>query len=128
MIIIMLNKRRKKTHYLLYENEVPHSNKLQSPSPKDALCQIWLNWPSSSGGEDFKISSMYLCYFVNISPWKRLGPSFEHTSIPFTQDALCQVWLKLAQWFWRKRFFLILSMYFRYLVIISPWKRVGPFI
>ena len=33
------------------------------------------------------------------------GSSFEQTWIPFTQDALCQVWLKLAQWFWRRRFF-----------------------
>ena len=24
---------------------------------------------------------------------------------PSTKDALCQVWLKLAQWFWRRRFF-----------------------
>ena len=25
---------------------------------------------------------------------------------PLPKDALCQVWLKLAQWFWRRRFFL----------------------
>ena len=30
------------------------------------------------------------------------------------QDALCQVWLKLAQWFWRKRF--IIYMHFHYFV------------
>ena len=30
-----------------------HLNKLEFPSPKDALCQIWLNWPSGSGEEDF---------------------------------------------------------------------------
>ena len=47
---------------------------------------------------------------------------------PSSKDALGQVWLKLAQWFWRRRFFLILSMYSRYFVIISPWKRAGPFI
>jgi hypothetical protein len=23
---------------------------------------------------------------------------------PLPKDALCQVWLKLAQWFWRRRF------------------------
>ena len=47
---------------------------------------------------------------------------------PLPKDALCQVWLKLAQWFWRRRFFLILSMYYQYIVIISPWKRAVPFI
>ena len=64
--------REEKTHYPLYENRmVLHLIKLESPSPKDALCQVWL---------------------------------------------------KLAQWFWIRRF------YFRYFIIISPWKRVGPFI
>ena len=41
--------------------------------------------------------------------------------------ALRQVWLKLAQWSWR-RGFLISSMFFRFFVIISSWKRTGPFI
>ena len=39
---------------------------------------------------------------------------------------MCQVWLKFAQWFWRR--FLISKMYFRYFVIISPWKRTGHLI
>ena len=48
---------------------------------------------------------------------------------PSPKDALCQVGLKLAQWFWRSgEYFLISSMYFSYIVIISPWKRTGPFI
>ena len=46
---------------------------------------------------------------------------------PSFKDALCQVWLKLVQWFLR-RFFKISSMYFRYFVIISPLKMAGPFI
>ena len=25
-----------------------HLNKLESPPPKDALCQVWLNWPTGS--------------------------------------------------------------------------------
>ena len=28
-------------------------NKLESPSPKDALCQVWLKLPCGSGEEDF---------------------------------------------------------------------------
>ena len=39
------------------------------------------------------------------------------------RNAFCQVWLKLAQWFWR-RFFKISSMHFCYFIIISPWKSV----
>ena len=52
----------------------------------------------------FKISSMYFCYFLFIPTWKRPWPfhlnKLESSS---SKDALCQVWLKLAQWFWRRR-------------------------
>ena len=38
--------------------------------------------------------------------WELNGSSFEQTWIPLNapKDALCRVWLKLAQWFWRRRF------------------------
>ena len=51
------------------------------------------NWYSGSGEEDFLISSVYLWYFVIISPWKRAGPSSEQTWILFTQRCfmLCSV-------------------------------------
>ena len=46
---------------------------------------------------------------------------------PSPKDALCQIWLKLAQWFWGKFFFNISSMYFRYFVVLSPLgKGLGP--
>ena len=35
-----------------------HLNKLESPSPKDALCQVWLNSPSGSGVEDEIVKSL----------------------------------------------------------------------
>ena len=46
---------------------------------------------------------------------------------PSPKDALCQIWLKLAQWFWRRRFLNLVNV-FCYFVIISPWKRARPFI
>ena len=62
------------------------------------------NWPSGSG-EDFKISSIYIRHFVIISLWKRAKPFICTYLNPLnlSKDALCQVWLKLVQWFWRKR-------------------------
>ena len=30
------------------------------------------------------------------------GPSFQKLKCSFLKDALCHVWLKLAQWFWRR--------------------------
>ena len=41
--------------------------------------------------------------------------SFEQTGIPLTKDDLCQLWLKLAQWFWVRRCQCIFT---------SPWKRL----
>ena len=56
----------------LEKGKALHLNKPDSPSPKSAkfcwnpLCGFW--------EEDFSISSMYSCYFVIISPWKKAGP------------------------------------------------------
>ena len=61
---------------------VLHLNKLESPSTKDALCQIWL-----------KLAQRFwrrFLNFVNVFPTlsplvKGFGPSFEQTYIPLTQ-------------------------------------------
>ena len=46
---------------------------------------------------------MYFHYFLIISPWKCVAPSFNRSESPLPKDALCQVWLKLSHWFWRRR-------------------------
>jgi hypothetical protein len=39
-------------YYLPLENGYPlNLNELDSPSPKDDLCQVWLKWPTGSGEE-----------------------------------------------------------------------------
>ena len=61
------------------------------------------NWPSGSGEEDFWILSMYFCYFVIISPLEWAGPFIWINLNPLhPRKLLCQVLLKLAQWFWRR--------------------------
>ena len=41
-------------YYLRLEKDVAlHLNKLESPLPKHAFCQVGWNWPSGSGEEDF---------------------------------------------------------------------------
>ena len=52
--------------------------------------------------------------------WELIGASFEGCFLPSLE--------KIGSMFLEKRIFFILSMHFRYFVIISPWKRVGPFI
>ena len=60
----------------------------------------------------FWISWMYFCYIVKNLPLKTSGAfRLKKFEFPLPKDALCQAWLKLTQWFWRRRF-LILSMYF----------------
>ena len=115
-------------NYLPLEKDVVlNLNKLESLLPKDALCQVWLKLAHGSWEENFKISSMYLL-FRNYLPLEE-GVALHLNKLESTspKDALCQVWLKLAQWFWR-RFLIFSSMYFGFFIIISPWKRVWPFI
>ena len=99
---------------------------------------------------------MYFRFLVIISTWKRSGPfiltklNLLHQKMVFAKFGwnwlsgsgedcyICQFILlfrnylpSVVQWFGRRWFFcffLNLLMYFRSLVIISSWKRTGPFI
>ena len=116
-------------NYLSLEKDLAlHLNKFESPSPKDALCQSWLKlgkwfWRRRF----FNFVNVFLLIHNYLSLEKGGTLLLDKLESPSPNDALCIVWLKMAQWFWRRRFF-NLSIYFRYFVIISPWKRVGPFI
>ena len=71
-------------YYLPLEKSVAlHTWILVSLNPLHPRMLDW-NWLSVSW-EDFKISSMYLCYFVIISLEKGRDPSFELNWILFTQ-------------------------------------------
>jgi hypothetical protein len=52
-----------------------------------------------------KIFKIFQCIFIVLLLYP-LGegesPSFEKLESPPPKDDLCQVWLKLAQWFWRR--------------------------
>ena len=53
----------------------------------------------------FSISSMYMMYFLlfrNYLPLKGPALYLNKLESPSPKGALCQVWLKLAQWFWRR--------------------------
>ena len=58
--------------------------------------------------------------FHNHLPLEREGALHLNNLIyPWPKDDFCQVWLELAQWFWRRRF-LKSSMHFSNFLIISP--------
>ena len=71
---------------------------------------------------------MYFHYFVIISPWKRAGSFIWTNSNPLHLRMLCAKF----GWNWLsgsgEEDFWMSSMYFHYFIIISPWRRVGPFI
>ena len=82
---------------LLEKGGTLHLNKLESPSPKDCLVEI---------GQAVleKIFKFWQCIFaISLLSILEKGrdPTFEQLEYPLSKDALCQVWLRFAQWFWR---------------------------
>ena len=109
-------------YYLLLEkDEAFYLNKLDSDSSKDACTKFGSDWSSGSG-------IIFFLNFVNEFPLNRYHFPLKKDWIlllnklefPLPKDALCQVLLKLAKWFWRIRFLNILN--------ISPGKRTVLFI
>ena len=79
-------------------------NKVEFPSPKDALCQVWLKLAQWFWRRRFlKVVNLFL-KFPNYLPFGK-GVALHLNKLEFSwpRDTLCQVWLKLAQWFWRRR-------------------------
>ena len=76
-----------------------------------------------------KIFKFCQCIFaiLLLSPLRKgRGPSFEQTWIPFTQGCFVSSLVEIDPVVLEKKIFKFL--YFRYFVIIFPWKRAGPFI
>jgi hypothetical protein len=74
----------------------------------------------------FLIFSVFLlfCFYL---PLDMGYPLHLKLITPSLNDDLCQVWLKLAKWFWSRRF-LNNPPHFCIFVIISPLKKAWPFI
>ena len=66
---------------------------------KDALCQFSWNWLGGSGEEGFKFLLFHNYLFLE----KGVAFYLNKLESPLPKDALCQVWLKFAQWFLRRR-------------------------
>ena len=97
--------------FSLFRNYLPlekggvfHLNKLESPSPKDALCQVRLKLARWFWRRRFLNFVNVFSLFRNYLPLEKGGAlQLNKLESPLPRDALCQVWLKLAQWFWRRR-------------------------
>ena len=100
----MLSKRRIKIHYLLYESwMVLHLNKLEYPSPKDALWQVWLKLVQWFLRRFLNFVNVFSLFHNYVSLEKGGALHLNKLESPSPKDALCQVWLKLVRWFLRRR-------------------------
>ena len=113
-------------NYLPFEKDMAlHFNKLISPSHKDALCQVWLKLAQWFWRRRFLNFVNVFSLFRNYLPLKKGGAlHLNKLESPSPKDASSQVWLKLAQWFWRRRFFNfinVFSLFHNYL----PLKKGG---
>ena len=99
---------------------------LESPSPKMAFCQIWLKLACGSGEKDFyKLRERILLFCNYLLLVSGVFLHLNKLEFPSYKDALCQVWLKMAQCFWNKIFFLI-QWIFEILFWSPLEKRHGP--
>ena len=57
--------------------------------------------------------------------WEEFGPSFKKKWITVTPDTLCQDWLNLAQWFWRRRFLEVGKVFLLFLNYFSLVEGLG---
>ena len=80
-----------------------HLNKLESSLPKDALCQVWLKLALWFLRRRFlKFVNIFSLFPYYLPLEKGVALHLNKFESPLPKDALCQVWLKLAQWFLRR--------------------------
>ena len=79
-------------------------NKLESPSSKDALCQVKLKLAPWFWRRRFlNFVNVFSLFHYHLPLEKGGALNLIKLESPSPRETLCQVWLKLAHWFWRKR-------------------------
>ena len=87
----------------LEEGVTLHFNILESPLPKDTLCQVWLKLAKWFLSKRFLtvVNVFSLCgYYLSLK--KYIAHKLNKFEFPSPKNTLCHVWLKLAHWFWRR--------------------------
>ena len=111
--LAVLEKKIFKFHqvFLLFGNYLPlergkalQLNKLESSSLKEAMCQDWLKLVRGLEKKIFEFRQCILLFrnYLPLEKSRALHLNKLEPSSP--KNAFCQVWLKLAQWFWKRRF------------------------
>ena len=106
---------------------VLHLNKLESPSPKDALWQVWLKMAKWFWRRRFLNFVNVFSLFHNYLPFEKGGALLlNKLESPSPKDALWKVWLKLAQLFWIKKIFKSCQFIFINSQLSPLWEGRGP--
>ena len=87
------------------EDVALHLKKLESSLPENALIQEWLKLPLCFWGKrffNFVNAFLIFCYYLPLE--KGMAFHLKKLKLSSTKNDLCQVWLKLALWLWRRRF------------------------
>ena len=82
-------------------------NKIESPSTKNALCEVWLKLVKWFWIRDFLNFVNVFSLFRNFLPTEKgRGPSFEQTSISFTQGCIVPSLVEICSVVLEKKIFL----------------------
>ena len=106
---------------------VLHLKKLESPSPKEAYDQVWLKLAQWFWRRRFFNFVNVFSLFRNYLPLEKGGDLHLYKlESPLPKNTLCQNWLKLAQWFWKKRYLNFINL-FSVLRNYLPLEKGGAF-
>ena len=104
--------------------------KFESPLSKDELCQVLLKLAQWFWRRFLKFVNVFWLFRNYLPLEKGRALHLNKLEFPSPKDDLCQVWLKLTQWFWRRRFlkFVNVFLHFRnYLPLEKGGALLIPF-
>ena len=101
-------------------------NKLESPSPQNVMRQIWLELTQRFWRRFLNFVNVFSLFRNYLPLEKGWALQFEQTWILMTQKGIVPSLVEIGPVVLEKKFFLILSMYFRYFFISPLGKGWGP--
>ena len=74
----------------------------------------------------FKVFNVFLLFHNDLPFEKGVALHLNKLESPPRKNVLCQVWLKLAQWFWRRRFLKVVNLFLLFPNYLPFGKGRGP--